>query len=105
MKPLISKVALYFIIVAFVFLNSGNIDLETTIFYLGVSGVIWAVIWFMYVFVRDTIIAARWKKLNLPLPQYIQEDAELEKMREEMRDEWHKNPSNPASSIYSDWWK
>ncbi|SEJ01424.1 hypothetical protein [Nitrosomonas eutropha] len=96
MKPLISKVALYFIIFAFVFLNSGNIDLETTIFYLGVSGVIWAVIWFMYMFVRDTIIAARWKKPNFPLPQYIQEDAKLEKMREEMSQEQLNDPYDPS---------
>lgn len=100
----VSSVLLFLAISAFIFLKADSPDTETTVYYLAGAVILWAVPCFLYVFIRDAVIALRWKKPAFPLPQYEKEDAEMEGMREEMRDGWNNNPSNPASPIYSDWW-
>lgn len=89
---------------AFMFLKADKLDAETSLYYLAGAGILWTVACFLYVFIRDAITALRWKKPAFPLLQYEKEDAELERLREEMRESWNNNPSNPASPIYSDWW-
>jgi len=63
------------------------------------SAFLWAVLWFLYVFVRDLDIALGWKKPGFPLPQYEREDMEMDRTREEIwNDLTHPdNIDNPAS--------
>lgn len=89
-----AKLLLYLTITTFIFLHADKMDGGTAIFYLGVSGAIWAVVWFIYVFVKDAVTAARWKKPAFPLPQHVQEDADLEI-------DWSNDPGDPSSPIYS----
>lgn len=90
-----AKLLLYLSITTFIFFHAEKkMDVETAIFYLGLSAAIWTVVWFIYVFVKDAVTAARWKKPSFPLPQHVQEDADLEI-------DWSDDPGDPSSPIYS----
>lgn len=89
-----AKLLLYLVITTFIFFHAEKMDVMTAIFYLGVSAAIWAVVWFIYVFVRDIVIAVFWKKPAFQLPQDIQDDVESET-------DWSNDPSDPSSPIYS----
>lgn len=97
----VAKVLLYLSIASSILLNADMLDAGMTAFYLGLSAVFWAVLWFLYMFVRDAILAFGWKKPAFPLPQYVEEDAEIERMSEEMDADWSNDPGDPSSPIYS----
>lgn len=69
-----AKLLLYLVITTFIFFHAEKMDVMTAISYLVVSAAIWAVIWFIYVFVRDAVIAVFWKKPIFPSSQYDQGD-------------------------------
>lgn len=73
----VAKVLLYLAIASYIILNADTIDAGMAAFYLGLTAVIWAVLWFLYVFVRDAIIALGWKKPEFSLPQHEREDVEM----------------------------
>lgn len=78
----VAKVLLYLGIASYIILNADTVDAGIVVFYLGLSAVIWAVLWFLYVFVRDAIIALGWKKPEYSLPQYEREDVEMHRVEE-----------------------
>ncbi len=70
------------------------------------SAFLWAILWFLYVFVRDLIIGFSWKKPEFPLPQYEEEDREIARLNE---DEWSdlgsmSNIENPISVFFTHKW-
>lgn len=69
---------LFLAISAFIFLKADSPDTETTVYYLAVAVILWAVLCFLYVFIRDAVIALRWKKPAFPLSQYEKEDVEID---------------------------
>ncbi|HNO75907.1 MAG TPA: hypothetical protein PKG49_09930 [Nitrosomonas mobilis] len=77
---------LLFIGITVTVMATGEITILSVIDNLFYSAFLWAVLWFMYVFIKDAAIAFGWKKANFPLPQYAQEDAEMDRIREEMTD-------------------
>jgi len=95
----VAKVLLYLVIASYIILNADTVDTGMVAFYLGLSTVIWAVLWFLFVFVRDAIIALGWKRPEFSLPQHEREDVEMDKVRKEI---WNdltdvRNVDNPAS--------
>ncbi|WP_292981828.1 hypothetical protein [Nitrosomonas sp.] len=50
---------LFLAISAFIFLKADSPDTETTVYYLAVAVILWAVLCFLYVFIRDAVIALR----------------------------------------------
>lgn len=91
-----AKLLLYLVITTFIFFHAEKMDVMTAISYLVVSAAIWAVVWFIYVFVRDVVIAVSLKKPTFQLPKHIQEDAELEELREEMFQRALNDPYDPS---------
>lgn len=91
-----AKLLLYLSITTFIFFHAEKMDVEMAIFYLGLSAAIWTVVWFTYVFVRDAVTAARWKKPAFPLLQHVQENVELEGLREEMFQRELNDPYDPS---------
>ena len=96
---LVAKVLLYLGIASYIILNADTVDAGMVAFYLGLSAVIWAVLWFLYVFVRDAIIALGWKRPDFPLPQYAHEDAEIEMASKNYIDSSN-DSGDPSSPIY-----
>lgn len=78
----VAKVLLYLVIATYIILNADTVDAGMVAFYLGLSAVIWAVLWFLFVFVRDAIIAFGWKKPEFSLPQHEREDVEMDRAEE-----------------------
>ncbi len=74
---------LLFIIITVIVMATKDITKVTVINNLVYSAFLWAVLWFLYVFVRDLDIALGWKKPTFPLPQYEREDMEIAKAYEE----------------------
>ena len=74
---------LLLIIITVAVMATNEITKITVINNLVYSVFLWAVLWFLYVFVRDLDIALGWKKPGFPLPQYEQEDMEIAKAYEE----------------------
>jgi len=92
----VSSVLLFLAISAFIFLKADSPDTETTVYYLIGVVILWAVPCFLYVFIRDAVIALRWKKPTFPLPQYEKEDAEMGRLREEMFVNQLNDPYDPS---------
>lgn len=80
----VAKVSLYISIFSLEILNVEKIDFGTVMESLVHSGILWGILWFLYVFVRDAVIAYGWKKPKFPLPQYEREDMEMDLERERM---------------------
>lgn len=90
----VAKVSLFISLFSWAILNVEKIDFGTVMLSLVHSGVLWGILWFLYVFVRDAVIAYGWNKPKFPLPQYAKEDAEIAREIEISLDEW----TNPASA-------
>jgi|GEM_PF-4627499 len=92
----IVQALLFLAIFALIFMRADVPDMETFGYYLAGSVVLWAVIWFIYVLIRDAIIALRWKKPIFTLPQHEKESAVTEKLREEMFINQLNDPYDPS---------
>ncbi len=92
----IVQALLFLAISALIFMRADVPDMETFVYYLAGSVMLWASVWFIYVLIRDAIIALRWKKPVFSLPQDEKEAAEMEKLREEMFINQLNDPYDPS---------
>ncbi|MBK6616900.1 MAG: hypothetical protein IPG31_00475 [Nitrosomonas sp.] len=74
---------LLFVVITVIVMATKEITKVTVINNLVYSVFLWALLWLLYVVVRDTAIIIGWKKPAFPLPQYEQEDMGIAKAYEE----------------------